>query len=52
MTKNDIIKNLSARTGLDSKKCERVLDALADEIKASLVKGDKVTLKNFMTIYI
>lgn len=52
MTKSDILYRISIKTGLDKRKCEEVIDLLADEIKECLIDGDKVTLKNFMTFEI
>ena len=52
MTKSEILDRLSMKTGLDKRKCEKVLDAFADEVKQVLMRGEKVSLRDFMTFEI
>lgn len=50
MGKNDIVTNMSAKTGLTKIDCEKAIDALAETITESLVGGEKVLIKGFMSI--
>jgi len=51
MTRNDIIKVLTRKyRKLDKKLCEDILDTCTEEIKKGLKRGDRVVLKNFMTL--
>ena len=49
MTKNELITNISNKTGISKMSCETVIDAFSDEIKACLVSGDRILLKGFMS---
>jgi DNA-binding protein HU-beta len=48
----ELIQNISARTGLDHKTVNIIFDAILDEIYNSLKRCESVTLKNFGTFYI
>lgn len=48
--KSKIVKNIAKSTNVNAEVCERIVDALTDEIVAALVRGDKLAIKNFMTI--
>lgn len=48
MTKNELVNNIAAKTGLPRMACENVIDVFADEIKKCLINGDKLLLKGFM----
>jgi nucleoid DNA-binding protein len=50
MTKNDIINNIAAGTGYSKTECEAVIDTFVEEIKACLIKGEKLLIKGFMSI--
>lgn len=52
MGKNELITNISNNTGISKTSCEAVIDEFAEEIKKSLIAGDKVMLKGFMSIEI
>lgn len=52
MTRNDLIRNVSRMTNIDKSECEEILDAITSEIKDSLINGEKVFLKNFITFEI
>ena len=52
MTRNDLIRKVSQRTEINKSDCEEVLDAMAIEIMNSLIDGEKVFLKNFITFEI
>lgn len=52
MKKQDLIRNLAKRSGIRQVDCKLVLDALVDEILDSLIRGDKVFIKNFATFEI
>lgn len=52
MGKNELITNISNKTGISKTSCEAVIDEFAEEIKKSLIAGDKVMLKGFMSIEI
>lgn len=52
MGRNELITNISQKTGLPKASCESVIDMLAEEIKESLIKGDKVIIKGFMNFEI
>lgn len=63
MTKNELIENLVAKVNTEREKknadkafdlftkteCEFILDSFAEVIKACLLNGDKIVLKNFMS---
>ena len=52
MGKNELITNISNKTGISKTSCEAVIDEFAEEIKKTLIAGDKVMLKGFMSIEI
>jgi DNA-binding protein HU-beta len=47
MTKSELINNIVAKTNLSKTSCEEVIDVFIDEVKDSLLKGDKVSIKSF-----
>jgi DNA-binding protein HU-beta len=49
MTKGDLIEALAKKTGCSKAEANNCLNALIDEITASLVKGEEVTLTGFGT---
>ena len=49
MGKNELIMKISQRTGIAKEPCEAVIDAFTEEIKDSLVNGEKVMIKGFMS---
>ena len=49
MSKNEFISNISQKTGLSKTSCEEVIEAFAEEVKESLIKGEKLALKGFMS---
>jgi len=52
MTKVELLHRISTKTNLDYRKCEKVIDAFADEIMNCLADGEKIILKNFVTFEI
>ena len=48
MTKNEIIATIASKTGYPKASCEQVLDIFAEQVRDSLIKGEKVILKDFM----
>lgn len=52
MGKNEILTNIANNTGLSKSSCELVIDNFAEEIKKSLIKGDKIMIKGFMSFEI
>jgi DNA-binding protein HU-beta len=52
MKNEELIQNVSARTGLDRNTVNLVFDATLDEIYNSLKRCESITLKNFGTFYI
>jgi DNA-binding protein HU-beta len=52
MKSEDLIQNVSARTGLDRNTVNLVFNATLDEIFDSLKRCESITLKNFGTFYI
>ena len=52
MGRNELITNISNKTGVAKASCEEVIDVLAEEIKEALIKGDKIMLKGFMSFEI
>lgn len=50
MTKNDILNNIAAGTGLSKSTCETVLDAFIEETKHCLLKGEKILIKGFLSL--
>ena len=49
MGKSELIKRVARKTGMAKDICEAVIDAMVEEIKESLVEGDNVMIKGFMT---
>jgi len=49
MTRRELIKNISAKTSISRQSCDKVITALAEEIKDCLVAGDKVLISGFMS---
>jgi integration host factor subunit alpha len=47
MRKAEITRRIAAATGLTQVKADDVVDAILDEIKVSLQRGDAVTLRRF-----
>jgi len=47
LTKRELIKNLSARTGLTQKQVKKVLDGIFSEIASCLVSGKAVKILGF-----
>lgn len=47
MTKPKIAKEITNRTGIDTKVVLRVIDAFLDIVKESLIKGTRIYLQNF-----
>jgi DNA-binding protein HU-beta len=52
MKNEDLMQNVSERTGLDRNTVNLVFDSVLDEIYNSLKRCESVTLKNFGTFYI
>lgn len=49
MGKSEIIDEMSQETGMTKVDCEKALDAFAVIFKKSLVAGDKILIKGFMS---
>lgn len=49
MNKRELVDNVAAITKYRPDACEVVIDALFDEIKNALIKGEKIKLKGLMT---
>ena len=49
MNKIELVKQMSARTGVSPISCRAVMDALKSIIKEELSAGNKVTYKGFFT---
>ena len=47
MTKADIVKNISDRTGMDKSDVQMIAEKLMDEVKNSLKKNENVYLRGF-----
>lgn len=52
MGKNELITNIAQKTGLPKASCESVIDTFADEIRDSLINGNKIIIKGFMSFEI
>lgn len=50
MLRNELVKDVSQRTGINKNDVDSVLDALAESITDTLVKGDKVVIRKFMNL--
>lgn len=50
MGRNELITNISQKTGITKVDCEKMLDAFAETIKDSLVDGKKIIIKEFMSM--
>jgi DNA-binding protein HU-beta len=49
MNKSDMVNSIAAKSGLNKKTSEEVLDAVIGSIEEALSKGDKATLVGFGT---
>lgn len=49
MGKSEIIDEMSQETGMTKVDCEKAIDAFAAIFKKSLVAGDKILIKGFMS---
>lgn len=49
MKKSELLNNVSKRTGIPKPVCETIIDTMVSEITGSLVNGEKVSIKSFMT---
>ena len=47
MTKADIVKNISDKTGMDKSDVQMIAEKLMDEVKDSLKKNENVYLRGF-----
>lgn len=47
MTKADIVKNISDKTGMDKSDVQMIAEKLMDEVKSSLKKNENVYLRGF-----
>ena len=47
MTKADIVKNISDKTGMDKSDVQMIAEKLMDEVKNSLKKNENVYLRGF-----
>src|SRR5581483_5664532 len=52
VAKKDLVNETSGKAGLPAAQAEKVVDALIDSIKANLLKGHQVVLKDFAAIKI
>jgi DNA-binding protein HU-beta len=47
MTKDDLVKDIAGKTGIEKITVVRTLDALMDTIKSNMIKGENVYLRSF-----
>lgn len=52
MTKSEIIKGISERTGIEREVATKVVEAFALEIKDALLSGNNVSMRGFGTFYL
>lgn len=52
MTKHDLINIVAKKAHLTKKAAGEAVDAFLDEVEKSLVKGEKVVLSGFGTLYV
>lgn len=53
MTKrDDLIKSTARESGISQANCEKVIDALIAVLRKKLINGEKILLRNFMSIEI
>lgn len=50
MGRNELITNISQKTGITKVDCEKMLEAFADSVKEALIDGDKIIIKGFMSM--
>jgi len=50
MKKADLVENVSSRLGMNKKDVEPILEALIDELKTSVNKGETVYMRGFGTL--
>jgi DNA-binding protein HU-beta len=49
---NKLMTNISQKTGYSKEVCESVINTFAEEIKESLINGEKIIIKGFMSFEI
>jgi len=49
MKKNDLMLEISKRSGLPKVECEKIIDTFAEVVTDALVDGDKVIIRGFLT---
>ena len=49
MSKQDIIKKISERTGIDIRQCTQFCDVLEEIFIDALIEGEKIVWKKFLT---
>lgn len=52
MSKTELVTNVMKATGETRLVCDKVVDAFIDELKDAICRGEKISLKNLMTIEI
>jgi integration host factor subunit beta len=52
MNKGDLIDALKRRNGFTREKAERVIDTFFDEMTNALVKGDRIEIRGFGSIFV
>lgn len=50
MSKQDIIKEISERTGIDIQQCTQFCDVLEEIFTDALIEGKKIVWKNFLSV--
>lgn len=48
MTRSELITKIAAKSGLPRAACDTVIQLFTDEVKACLIKGDRLILKGFV----
>lgn len=52
MKKSELLRNVSVNLGIQKSVCELVFDSLIEETILALKRGEKISIKDFMTIEI
>ena len=50
MKKNEVVKEVSKRSGLPKAECDKVVDTFIDVIRDALVDDGKVIIRGFLTL--
>jgi DNA-binding protein HU-beta len=52
MTKNDLVKDIADKTGVEKIEVLRIVESLMDTVKSNMIKGKNIYLRSFGTFLV